>query len=303
MGTTTKNLGMYLPAENDFYQVEKDQNDNFEILDKAIGEIKEDNYKIFTQEIPNGANLNDYKTPGNYNSKSPFNTITNNPFQRGAFTLEVNSIQGNVKSNYCTQIIKNYESNGEMYIRHADGDRGASIWSKWEKITTEVDLKEVSDYQNGLAGNVVGSFPLTRATEGNVYRVPQTKKFHICTENYNGSLISLPNGNFEELSVFSEWKKNISSTGTQLTGGYINMGKAFGKQFRYYCADVILTNSHKLIKAPYISEILGFQVMPYGLDPSKADSYIYTPGTDTLYSKLTLNTNGHLAKVIIWGLG
>ena len=37
-----------------------------------------------------------------------------------------------------------------MYIRHADGDHGASVWSKWERIATEVDLGKKFDKTGGV---------------------------------------------------------------------------------------------------------------------------------------------------------
>lgn len=39
MGTTTKNLGLYKPAANDYYNVEKDQNENFDKIDAKFGEV------------------------------------------------------------------------------------------------------------------------------------------------------------------------------------------------------------------------------------------------------------------------
>lgn len=36
MGTTTKNLGLYKPAANDYYNVETDQNENFDKIDDAL---------------------------------------------------------------------------------------------------------------------------------------------------------------------------------------------------------------------------------------------------------------------------
>ena len=39
MGTTTKNLGLYKPDANDYYNVEKDQNENFDKIDEKFGEV------------------------------------------------------------------------------------------------------------------------------------------------------------------------------------------------------------------------------------------------------------------------
>ncbi|WP_270749659.1 hypothetical protein [Fusobacterium hominis] len=39
MGTTTKNLGLYKPAANDYYNVETDQNKNFDKIDEKFGKV------------------------------------------------------------------------------------------------------------------------------------------------------------------------------------------------------------------------------------------------------------------------
>lgn len=39
MGTTTKNLGLYKPAANDYYNVETDQNENFDKIDEKFGKV------------------------------------------------------------------------------------------------------------------------------------------------------------------------------------------------------------------------------------------------------------------------
>ncbi|PID67375.1 MAG: hypothetical protein CR959_00445, partial [Fusobacteriales bacterium] len=55
---------------------------------------------------------------------------------------------------------------------------------------------------NSLAGGYNGSFPLIRATKGHIYLLPSNNKRYICTQNYSGSRISVPNSHFEELSIF-----------------------------------------------------------------------------------------------------
>ena len=53
-----------------------------------------------------------------------------------------------------------------------------------------------------LAGKYTGNFPLSTAVKDAVYLVPATGKFYVCTQAYNGTSLSAPNSNFEELSVF-----------------------------------------------------------------------------------------------------
>ena len=75
------------------------------------------------------------------------------------------------------------------------------------KENTKLTLGEALAYDKGLAGGYNGDFPLTVATKGNIYRVPATNKFYMCITDYNGSNLTAPNANFEELSVWANRDK------------------------------------------------------------------------------------------------
>ena len=97
--------------------------------------------------------------------------------------------------------------------------------TKWEKIVDTTDIVnnltttapgQVLDARqgpaivnkiNGLAGGYSGTFPLTTAVKEGIYLLPATNKFYVCVENYNGSSLTAPNANFEELSVFQNRNK------------------------------------------------------------------------------------------------
>lgn len=72
----------------------------------------------------------------------------------------------------------------------------------------------------GIVGGYNGKFPLTSATKGNIYLLENTQKYYICITDYNGSKLTTPNANFEELSVYTNrskldnlfeiiWDKNV----------------------------------------------------------------------------------------------
>ena len=65
-----------------------------------------------------------------------------------------------------------------------------------------------------LAGKYAGNFPLTSAVKDAVYLVPATGKFYVCTQAYNGSNLTAPNANFEEMSVWANRDKlsNLSKS-------------------------------------------------------------------------------------------
>lgn len=92
-----------------------------------------DRYRIYTEEIPDGADLNDYKTPGFYRSEYAANTTSNAPFSSGAFELEVKSIRQATDS-YCSQLIR-YANSTKLYIRYYDSYN--STWSAWDGTTLD----------------------------------------------------------------------------------------------------------------------------------------------------------------------
>ena len=68
----------------------------------------------------------------------------------------------------------------------------------------------------GIMGGRDGKFPLTAATKGNIYLLESTQKYYICINDYDGIQISVPNANFEELSVYTNRSKldNLSINGS-----------------------------------------------------------------------------------------
>ena len=66
--------------------------------------------------------------------------------------------------------------------------------------------QEIDDRVVSALGKEDGKFPLTEAVKGNVYYFPGNKKFYICKEAQNRR-VSVPDGNFEELSIFENRKR------------------------------------------------------------------------------------------------
>ncbi len=66
--------------------------------------------------------------------------------------------------------------------------------------------QEIDDRVVSALGKEDGKFPLTEAVKGNVYYFPGNKKFYICTEAQNRR-VSVPDGNFEELSIWGNRKR------------------------------------------------------------------------------------------------
>ena len=75
--------------------------------------------------------------------------------------------------------------------------------------------QEIDDRVVSALGKEDGKFPLTEAVKGNVYYFPGNKKFYICKEAQIRR-VSVPDGNFEELSIWENRKRleNLIKTKT-----------------------------------------------------------------------------------------
>ena len=73
--------------------------------------------------------------------------------------------------------------------------------------------QDIEDRVVAAVGQLNGMFPLSEAIAGNIYYHQGNKKFYICKSNYNGTTISVPNMNFEDLSVWDNRKRleNLST--------------------------------------------------------------------------------------------
>lgn len=87
----------------------------------------------------------------------------------------------------------------------------------------------------GIVGGYNGKFPLTSATKGNIYLLENTQKYYICITDYNGSKLTTPNANFEELSVYTNRSKLDNLIKYRLSGWFeVN---------KYETAEISITDS------------------------------------------------------------
>ncbi|WP_338953576.1 phage tail protein [Fusobacterium nucleatum] len=93
--------------------------------------------------------------------------------------------------------------------------------------------QEIDDRVVSALGKEDGKFPLTEAVKGNIYYFPGNKKFYICKEAQNRR-VSIPDGNFEELSIWENRKRleNLIKTDNynQQNSGYFEL---FGRIIYY----------------------------------------------------------------------
>ena len=98
----------------------------------------------------------------------------------------------------------------------------------WEYLYKSLNTKENQLVQNlnGILGQNNGEFPLEQAVAGNVYYFPRNQKYYYCLKSQT-SRVSVPNADFEELSIYQNRKKleNLIKTDTYgaQNGGYFEL--------------------------------------------------------------------------------
>ena len=117
---------------------------------------------------------------------------TDGPFK---IELKLNLIASNAQS------IIVQGSGNELYITKEFLETNYTQKGGYIGTAQEIDDRVVS-----ALGKEDGKFPLTEAVKGNVYYFPGNKKFYICKEAQNRR-VSVPDGNFEELSIWENRKR------------------------------------------------------------------------------------------------
>lgn len=117
---------------------------------------------------------------------------TDGPFK---IELKLNLIASNAQS----IIVPN--SGKELYITKEFLEANYTKNGGYAGTAQEIDDRVVS-----VLGKEDGKFPLTEAVKGNVYYFPGNKKFYICKESQSRR-VSVPDGNFEELSIWENRKR------------------------------------------------------------------------------------------------
>ena len=129
---------------------------------------------------------------------------TDGPFK---IELKLNLIASNAQS------IIVQGSGKELYITKEFLETNYTQKGGYTGTAQEIDDRVVS-----ALGKEDGKFPLTEAVKGNVYYFPGNKKFYICKEAQNRR-VSVPDGNFEELSIWENRKRleNLYTTKEEKT--------------------------------------------------------------------------------------
>ena len=129
---------------------------------------------------------------------------TDGPFK---IELKLNLIASNAQSIVVEGVVK------DLYITKEFLETNYTQKGGYMGTAQEIDDRVVS-----ALGKEDGKFPLTEAVKGNVYYFPGNKKFYICKEAQNRR-VSVPDGNFEELSIWENRKRleNLYTTKEEKT--------------------------------------------------------------------------------------
>ncbi|WP_405346437.1 hypothetical protein [Fusobacterium animalis] len=78
----------------------------------------------------------------------------------------------------------------------------------WKYLYESLNNKENQLIQNlnGILGQNNGEFPIEQAVAGNVYYFPRNQKYYYCLKSQTNR-VSVPNADFEELSIYQNHKK------------------------------------------------------------------------------------------------
>lgn len=85
--------------------------------------------------------------------------------------------------------------------------------------------QSIEDRVVAAVGKEDGKFPLTEAIQGNVYYFSGNKKFYYCLKSQSNR-VSVPNADFEELSIYQNRKKleNLISSKTEGNNSILKIG-------------------------------------------------------------------------------
>ena len=97
----------------------------------------------------------------------------------------------------------------------------------WKYLYESLNNKENQLIQNlnGILGQNNGEFPVEQAVAGNIYYFPRNQKYYYCLKSQT-SRVSVPNADFEELSIYQNRKKleNLIKVDIGITGNYTTLG-------------------------------------------------------------------------------
>ena len=157
--------------------------------------------------------------------------------------------------------------------------------------------QEIDDRVVSALGKEDGKFPLTEAVKGNVYYFPGNKKFYICKEAQNRR-VSVPDGNFEELSIWDN-RKRLENLFNIKTYSYHNTEDVNSDMYIHYTVLKIMNICILEIKFARVANkdiVMPANPLPAEFRPKSIEylsAIASTGGIKMDYHWLRLEPNGH----------
>ena len=185
-----------------------------------------------------------------------------------------------ISSNTGSVIVHN--DGKDLYITKEYLEANYISKSEYDGTTQSIEDRVVA-----AVGKEDGKFPLSEAVKGNVYYFTGNKKFYICKESQSRR-VSVPDGNFEELSIWENRKRleNLFSFSNQNDINVIkfsNIVIAFGnfKNIKF--------NESTDISIPITFKSVSISVTPHHTGtPGNLTAMAYANG-----NKITIRINNH----------
>ena len=147
--------------------------------------------------------------------------------------------------------------------------------------------QDIEDRVVAAVGQLNGMFPLSEAIAGNIYYHQGNNKFYICKSNYNGTTISVPNMNFEDLSVWDNRKRlenlftNRVELATKITKS-TNIPEL--KNYKFWLVDISIS-----------IHLNGISHQKYTFTATSAVGFFYNDNFHTLGKyAVQIDTNGNI---------
>ncbi|WP_339017712.1 hypothetical protein HUW83_06710 [Fusobacterium animalis] len=153
----------------------------------------------------------------------------------------------------------------------------------WKYLYESLNNKENQLIQNlnGILGQNNGNFPVEQAIAGNVYYFPRNQKFYYCLKSQT-SRVSVPNADFEELSIYQNHKKleNLIKVDAGVTGNYTTLGSYtynFPKSYKQVLGvaiNIYKAGTATTLENVYLSDFnnTGFTFIKNCVDNAKANT-------------------------------
>ena len=125
---------------------------------------------------------------------------------------------GTLKGRNNLEVDKQYLADNGHWYKNIGGNRTWEATSgtpdeqlipiTWKYLYESLNNKENQLIQNlnGILGQNNGEFPVEQAVAGNIYYFPRNQKYYYCLKSQT-SRVSVPNADFEELSIYQNRKK------------------------------------------------------------------------------------------------